>query len=427
MKTSQKTLVLWSLFGLIAAIVITVFSACKLGGSSPPPTSQAGTLDTSFLATGAGADQAVNSVAVQPSDGKILIGGQFTHYNTTTSVGHVARLNTDGTLDTGFNAGGAGTDNPLLSVAVQPSDGKILIGGYFTSYNGTSRADVARLNTDGTLDTTFPASGGGANGQVNSIAVQSSDGKILVGGGFTAYNGTGRGCLARLNTDGTLDTTLLATGTGATGAVAGEISVIVNSIAVQSSDGKILIGGGFTTYNGTSVGCITRLNTDGTLDTSFNATGAGTGGTYPAAYSVAVQPSDGKILIGGSFTTYNGTSVGCIVRLNTDGTLDTGFNPPSGGTIAVAYSLAVQSDGKILIGGGFTIQTGSTTPVFDMARLNADGSLDTTFLASGGGAGSYVNSIALQSDGKIIIGGNFTAYYGPSGGTSRGYVARLLN
>ena len=137
-----------------------------------------GTLDAGFLATGAGADGWVSSVAVQ-SDGKILIGGDFTTYNGT-SRGHVARLNSDGSLDTGFLATGGGANNYVLSVAVQ-SDGKVLIGGWFTTYNGTARGHVARLNSDGSLDTGFLATGVGTNSTVRAVAVQ-SDGKVLIVG-----------------------------------------------------------------------------------------------------------------------------------------------------------------------------------------------------------------------------------------------------
>jgi uncharacterized delta-60 repeat protein len=153
----------------------------------------------------------VNSVAVQ-SDGKVLIGGEFTTYNGT-SRGYVARLNTDGSLDTGFLATGAGANGAVNSVAVQ-SDGKVLIGGDFTTYNGTSRGHVARLNSDGSLDSGFLATGAGANGAVISLLVQ-SDGKVLIGGNFPAYNGTARGSVARLNSDGSLDTGFLAVGAGA--------------------------------------------------------------------------------------------------------------------------------------------------------------------------------------------------------------------
>jgi uncharacterized delta-60 repeat protein len=311
-----------------------------------------------------------------------------------------------GTLDTGFLATGAGANGSVYSVAVQ-SDGKVLIGGYFTTYNGTSRGNVARLNSDGSLDTGFLATGAGANVLVSSVAVQ-SDGKVLIGGYFTTYNGTSRGYVARLNSDGSLDTGFLATGTGA--------DSYVISVAVQS-DGKVLIGGSFGTYNGTSRGNVARLNSDGSLDTGFLATGAGANG---AVRSVAVQ-SDGKVLIGGYFTTYNGASRGNVARLNSDGSLDTGFLATGAGADSYVYSFAVQSDGKVLIGGGFSTYNGTSRGY--VARLNSDGSLDTGFLATGVGADGSVSSIAVQSDGKVLIGGGFSTY----NGTSRGNVARLWN
>ena len=189
---------------------------------------------------------------------------------------------------------------------------------------------------DGSLDTSFDP-GSGANSWVYELAIQ-PDGKILIGGNFTTYNGTGRNSIARLNADGSLDTTF-DPGTGADNYVLG--------LAIQS-DGKILIGGAFTTYNGTGRNSIARLNADGSLDTSFDP-GAGANGF---GYALAIQ-ADGKILIGGDFTSYDGTGRNRIARLNADGSLDTSFDP---GTGADNYpvALAIQPDGKILIGGGFT-------------------------------------------------------------------------
>ncbi|MEM6321521.1 MAG: delta-60 repeat domain-containing protein, partial [Bacteroidota bacterium] len=165
-------------------------------------------------------------------------------------------LSQDGSLDTSFDPG-SGTNATVQSVAVQ-SDGKVLIGGDFTTVNGTSRARIARLNADGSLDTSFDP-GSGTNGDVQSVAVQ-SDGKVLIGGFFTTVDGTGRRRIARLNADGSLDTSFdPGSGTNAT----------VQSVAVQS-DGKVLIGGDFTSVDGTSRNSIARLNADGSLDTSFD-------------------------------------------------------------------------------------------------------------------------------------------------------------
>ena len=355
-----------------------------------------GTLDTAFNLGGTGindtgTNSGVSTVAVQ-SDGKILIGGDFTIYNGTT-VNHLARLNTDGTLDTAFNSGGTGPDNEVLTIAVQ-SDGKILIGGAFNSYNGTVINKVARLKTDGTLDTAFNTGGTGANGDVYAIAFQ-SDGKVIVGGAFNSYNGVGANRLTRLNPNGTLDTAFNPGNSGADGTI--------QAVAVQSS-GKIIVGGNFTSYNGITAKYIARLNTDGTLDTTFNPAGSGANRTIRA---ITLQ-GDGKIIVGGDFTSYNGTTTNYLARLNTDGTLDTTFNPAGSGADEYVQAIAVQGDGKIVIGGNLISYNGATTPY--LARLNPDGTLDTTFNPAGSGADSNIRAIAFQSNGQILIGGDFTSY-----------------
>jgi uncharacterized delta-60 repeat protein len=354
-----------------------------------------GTLDTTFN-VGTGANGLVNTISIQ-SDGKIIIGGDFTSYNGV-SRNYITRLNTDGTLDATFNIG-TGPSFIVNTTAIQ-SNGKIIIGGQFNSYNGINRNYFARLNTDGTLDQTVDV-GTGASYIVNTTAIQ-SDGKIIIGGQFAFYNGTSRNYIARLNTDGTLDVTFNV-GTGA--------NVPVATTSIQS-DGKIIIGGQFTSYNGTSSNCIARLNTNGTLDNTFNI---GTGSNYYVR-TTALQ-SDGKIIIAGDFDFYNGTSISRIARLNSNGTLDTIFNVGSGANSYV-YTTAIQSDGKIIIGGYFN--TYNQTNRNYITRLNIDGTLDTSFNV-GTGADFEVSTTALQSDGKIIIGGRFTSY----NGTSIKYIARL--
>jgi uncharacterized delta-60 repeat protein len=359
-----------------------------------------GSLDTGFLNTGTGVDGQVTAIGLQP-DGKIIIGGGFNTYNGTARKG-IARINTDGSLDTGFLATGTGVNQGVTALALQP-DGKIIIGGYFTTYNGTARNNIARLNADGSLDTGFLNTGAGAESGVRAITRQ-SDGKIIIGGEFTAYNGTARDRIARLNADGSLDTGFLNTGTGA--------DIFLDAIALQP-DGKILIGGLFTTYNGTARNNIARLNANGSLDTNFDP---GTGANRRVNV-VALQP-DGKILIGGEFVTYNGVGRNDVARLNTNGSLDTGFLNTGTGVGGEVIAIAVQPDGKILIGGEFATYNGTARK--GIARLNADGSLDTNF-NPGTGVDNYVDAIALQSDGKIIIGGRFTTY----NGTNRSSIARL--
>ena len=306
---------------------------------------------------------------------KIIIGGVFSDYNFVNRQ-KIARLNSDGTLDTSLDPV-LGPNNMIKSVAIQ-SNGKILIGGMFQDYNGTLRERIARINSDGALDTSFDPSAG-ANNTINSIAIQ-SDGKILIGGAFSNYNDIARNRIARINTDGSLDTSF-DPGAGA--------SDTVNSIAIQS-DGKILIGGDFTTYNGEDRGKIARLNSDGSIDASFVPAGPGLNGTV---YSIAVQ-SNGKVLVGGAFSDYNFTTRGKIARLNSDGSLDASFAPAGPGLNGTVYSVAIQSNGKILTGGAFTDYNFTTQG--RIARLASDGSLDTSFIPTGLGLNDIVYSIAIQ-------------------------------
>jgi uncharacterized delta-60 repeat protein len=214
----------------------------------------------------------------------------------------------------------------------------------------------------------------------------------LVGGFFTSYSGVSRNRIIRLNTDGSIDTSFVI-GTG--------FNTIVETIQLQP-DGKILVGGQFATYSGVSSNRIIRLNTDGSIDASF-VIGSGFNGT--------IQPiqlqTDGKILVGGLFTSYSGVSSGRVIRLNTDGSVDTGFVIGTGFNNSV-YSIQLQPDSKILIGGTFTSYSGVSRN--RIIRLNTDGSIDTSFVIGTGFSG--IPYISLQSDGKILVGGTFTSYNG---------------
>jgi uncharacterized delta-60 repeat protein len=354
-----------------------------------------GALDTVFETnTGTGFNGDVKSIAIQ-SDGKIVCGGNFSTFNGTT-VNRIARLNSDGTLDTAF-ATNIGTGSPMLivSVAIQ-SDGKIVCGGNLTSFNGTTVNYIVRLNSDGTRDTTFTTNTGTAfNDTVSSIAIQ-SDGKIICGGSFTSFNGTTVNRIVRLNSDGTRDIAFTTnTGTAFNGSV--------QTVSIQS-DGKIVCGGFFSSFNSTGSNSIARLNSDGTLDTAF-ATNIG-GVFNNLVYSIAFQ-SDGKIVVGGWFDSILAKR---IARLNTDGTRDTTFATNVGTSFnSNVTSIAIQSNDKIVCVGDFTSFNGTTTNY--VTRLNANGTLDTTFAENAGAeANDSVNSLAIQSDGRIVFGGLFTAF-----------------
>ena len=326
------------------------------------------------------------------ADGKILVGGEFSTLGGK-SRSRLGRLNADGSVDLTFNPG---ADYYVNTLAVQ-ADGKILVGGFFTTLGGESRSNLGRLNADGSVDLTFNP---GANGTVYTLASQ-ADGKILVGGYFTTLGGESRSRLGRLNADGSVDLTF---NPGADGSV--------YTLAVQA-DGKILVGGGFSTLGGESRNYLGRLNADGTVDLTFNPGATYFVGTY-YVYTLAVQ-ADGKILVGGNFDTLGGKSRSRLGRLNADGSVDLTFNPGANGSV---HTLAVQADGKILVGWDFTTLGGERRS--RLGRLNADGSVDLTFNP---GADYYVDTLAVQADGKILVGGNFTTL----GGESRKYLGRLNN
>jgi uncharacterized delta-60 repeat protein len=275
----------------------------------------------------------------------------------------------------------------VYASAVQP-DGRILLGGAFTAVNGSSyRYHLARLFADGSLDTTFFNSGGGVSSTIWCLAVQ-TDGRIVIGGDFTSVNATTRTRVARLNSSGTLDGSFVPTNT---------ITGSVLALAAQS-DNKVIIGGsfsstGFPAYNA-------RLNADGTVDTAFSS--------YPngAVNAIGIQ-SDGKIVIGGAFTTVNGASRYRIARLNADGSLDNTFQNALAGASATVRCLQIQTDGKILIGGDFTTVNGTSRSY--VARLTSTGALDTGFV-SYPGAGAAVYALAVQPDSSVVIGGSFSTY-----------------
>jgi uncharacterized delta-60 repeat protein len=356
-----------------------------------------GTLDASFNPSVPGAG-AVRKTLVQP-DGKIVVAGQFT-----TIAGAarnlIARLNTDGTLDWTF-ARKRGADGTIYSI-VPLSDGKILIGGEFTTVEEAPRAGVARLARDGSLDASFNP-GTGVDGIVGKVAVQ-SDNKIIIGGFFTLYNGVPRKSVARLNQDGSLDASFDA-GSG--------FEAIITDMEIQP-DGKIIVVGLFSNIGGAAGRNIVRLNSDGSHDISFNP---GTGADFEI-YDVQLQPN-GQILIGGNFDNYSGTPRSGIARLNSNGTLDSSFNNGTQFDSAV-LSLTVQSDGRIVVGGAFNNVNGAAHN--HVVRLNANGSLDNSFAVVGFSYGE-VYKVVVQPDGKILVGGTFLSI----GNLNRPLIARLLS
>jgi uncharacterized delta-60 repeat protein/uncharacterized repeat protein (TIGR01451 family) len=347
-----------------------------------------------------GADGVVYGLAVQPDD-KTVIVGDFSSYNTTTR-NKIARMNLDGSLDPTFDPA-AGANAFIASVALTTS-GQVMIGGAFSFFNGTQRNGIARLNAGGSLDPSF-APGLGANGTVWAIAVQ-PDGKYLIGGEFTSYNGTNRAHLARLNADGSLDTTFDPSSNAPNGTV--------NAI-ILGANSQVIVGGEFALSGATPLNNLARFNSDGSLDTSFQITPGVDGPVYALAFQ-----SDGKLLLGGEFATVGISSLTRIARLNLDGSVDPTWVPGAGANNTV-YSIVPQTDGTIYVGGIFTSFNGTHRMSF--TRLNSDGSVDPGFLdtAYNQFAGlprlyfdspvdpkPFIFTSQLQSDSNVMIGGGFT-------------------
>ncbi len=320
-----------------------------------------GSTDATFDSPSVPDSELVDNIALQP-DGKILVCGTFGSWNGVPYYS-VVRLRPDGSVDANFNPVQLSSYGRVESAAGQ-SDGKVVIGGDFTSVNGTNRNHVARLNTNGSLDLTFNP-GTGANDIVTAVALQ-SNGKAIVGGDFTTMNGATCSHLARLNSDGSLDTNFTASVAPGN---ANPYTPTVRFINVLSND-KFLIGGSLSSVSGYSRKGIALVDADGSVDTTFNP------GSGASLVSAAAVQADGKVLVGGSFLSFNGVPSANVVRLLTNGAVDVGFNVGSGNSAGSSvYGVAAQQDGKVIIGGNFYRFNG--TSINSIARLNGDGSTST--------------------------------------------------
>lgn len=366
------------------------------------------------------------TMVTQP-DGKIVVTGYIN-----TSPQHIVllRYSDDGSLDTTFNGTGI-VETSITNfhahahgVAFQP-DGKILVAGEI--HNGSdSDIILIRYNNDGSLDTSFNGTGivtkdiEGNNDVAYSVVVQ-PDGKILLAG----VGGSNDFALLRYNGDGSLDTTFNGTGIVTTSVTAS--NSVAYSIVIQpgdESDFKILVGGSGRNPQKRNAFdfALVRYNSDGSLDTSFDSDGIVTTtirAGNDTALSLALQPTDGKIILAGASQNYYGSSVAhtALVRYNNDGSLDLTFGTDGIVIQSIsrrgsdqAWSLAVQHNGKILVAG----QTHTTSNQWNniyLLRYNFDGSLDPNFNGTGiitqdiGRRDDYAKNVSLQPDGKILVSG----------------------
>ncbi|QLC67036.1 delta-60 repeat domain-containing protein [Flavobacterium sp. LPB0248] len=349
-----------------------------------------GSYDPTFNTTVGATTGIVYDITMQ-SDGKIIIVGSFSKY-TNTTVNRVARLFSNGTLDSSFLTGSGSTLN-ITHVKIA-DDEKVILTGNFITFNGISANRIVRLNSNGSFDFTFNC-GDGFNDDVNAIALQ-SDGKIVLGGNFTSFNNTVANRLVRLNVDGTKDESF-QTGSGFSKEGVQILKIDLN--------GDLMVGGSFTgLYNSNDVNRLVFLNPDGTVKSNFDI------GSGPASASVLCLEFDeeGSWFVGGSFYVFNGLNQGRLAKINNEGEHDIGYLSSGIGFENSVLSLLPLPNQKTMVGGNFNKFNG--VPVSRITCLLEDGSLDPSFNAGKSGANNLVKTIVLQTDGKVIIGGNFTKY-----------------
>jgi uncharacterized delta-60 repeat protein len=361
-------------------------------------------LDSRFAATanaGGGFNDRIFAIDYQ-SDGKIIVGGNFTDFNGNT-VNRICRLNPDGTEDNTFTSNlGTGFNNSVRTIKVQPDD-KILVGGDFTDFNGNSVNYICRLNPDGREDGDFTTNiGSGFNGKVYSIKLL-SDNTIIVGGSFTDFDGNTVGRIAKLNSNGTYNSSFTTnTGTGFNGDVL--------SLDIDTSD-NIYVGGGFTDFDGTTVSCAAKMSGAGVQNSTFS-TNISTNLNNPVN---AIRYNSNKVLIGGDFTGAFGTGLNCIYQLNPDGTQDTDFmiqatNYGSGsGYDDRVSAIEAVADGW-LVGGDFADYSGNT--ISSINYIQNTGKQLNGYRAFSSGFNNPIFTLKLYPGNKILAGGRFTDYDG---------------
>jgi uncharacterized delta-60 repeat protein len=309
------------------------------------------------------ASATVRSIFVQ-SNGQIIVGGDFLTFNGQ-PYNRVVRLNSDGSFDTNFYVG-QGPEPYVFAVAAQ-TNGMILVGGSFSAFGGVSQPNLARLRVDGSLDLSFTPS---INGYLIAPILQPGNGTILITGNFTQVNSQTCNGIARLSSNGALDTTFSPDITSSS----------ITSMALDTN-GNILVAGQLTI--GTNQYEVVRLMPDGALDTTFLL-----GPINGSVNQVEIEP-DGEIIITGGFTEIDGYSRVGIAELLSDGTVDLNFRPNSSTTYGTL--LGIEADGKILTTGN------------GLMRANTDGSVDTSFNP----IISSVDCLTIQQDGRFLIGGSF--------------------
>jgi uncharacterized delta-60 repeat protein len=333
------------------------------------------------------------------SDGKLIWGG----ISGGEGIGgyNVRKFNTDYSLDESFEPvlfDQPNEDGSVRDVAEQTTGKLIVVGEFETINSGTTVNRIVRLNTDGSYDSTFNNGGSNFDGDAFVVKVLNNN-SILVAGAFNNYNSSSCEKIIKLNADGSVDESFTPP----------SFNSDIEALAI-AANGDIYVGGSFTTPENYLV----RLNSDGTVDNAFDV-GAG---FNDLVRTIAID-SDGKILVGGDFTQYKGDAIQQICRVATDGTRDTTFELDgpfnTDGDSESVQSIAIQSNGKILVGGYFWTLDGNNQR--KLVRLNSNGTKDTSFEIEVGFNTDYndwdtsgIQDMIINADNSILVTGNIQAY-----------------
>ncbi len=332
----------------------------------------------------------VYDLVIDPTN-KTTIVGQFEAYNAIHFNG-IAKLLENGQIDTSFHCGtGFDLSSEGPRTIAKQADGKMIIGGVFNDYNNIPHRNLIRIHPNGEADENFTSTLNLNSFYPENVIVEPT-GKIIVAGNGNAFssNGASRSDIIRLNIDGTLDTTFNA------GTAVNQSNPAVLKTLARQQDGKYLIGGLFTTFNNQTHKGLVRLNQNGSIDTSFHIGSGFLSTIFGSDYhvnSISVQ-YDNKILVGGNFINYNGTNVNQLVRLNTNGSLDTTFSNSTTSYFNVQKTVQ-QPNGKIMV---LVLPTNSTFS--DLSILNSDGTLAMDFSTP---TIYNASNFGIQTDGKVIV------------------------
>lgn len=405
--------------GILPGIYTLVYEICAISDPRVCDTATVTVTVEPCFNPGTGANSYVFAVALQ-DDGKIIIGGTFTTYNGQPR-NRIARLNSDLSLDPTFDPNGIGFNDAVFSLDIQ--DGNVIVGGRFTATStGTLVNKVARLNSFGNLDVNF------VNNTYQTILTSGIDircvkvqpnGQILVGGNFTGINSSPnftKANILRLNYNGDVDSNFNSVIIDAFGSVE-DIYIL--------EDSSILVGGYSLKIDNSPIKILYKITSNGQLHPNFIITTiAQQQGFNNNVRSIKIV--DNKIIVAGSFSSYGANGTRNIARLSLTGVPDnlSDFNPNLSSNEQI-NSLEIEPlSNKIIIGGKFTLFNGNSAQ--HLARLNTDGSFDSTFNIGTGfqlvAGGSSVSPIKIQPDGKLIIGGFFTLY----NGNNAKYITRLV-